>query len=176
MLAEIEQAIISRITNKNLGLVTARVQTEKGPVARYPALYVAIGSEKMRRTGNNLKCEPVISVILFFKNLQREEQRRAGIYPILEGIRQALFNQSLGMRIDALLPEIWRDITTDDEREEGFLIFGMEVKTGYVVHTVDDSDVAAGNDLITIGLKYYLEPDINSDGAADAEDDVTTTQ
>ena len=175
MLADIENAIVARLEAKPLGLVTARVQAKgEGPVARYPSAFVATVAERMRRIGNNLKCEPEIAIILKFKDLRKEEQRRVGIYPILEGVRQALFNQFLGLAIDALQIEEWQDVTREEDRQQGFIIIAMKAKTGYVVNTVDDSDLAAVNNLVTVALKYYLEPDVNSDGTVDAEDDVTT--
>ena len=177
MLADIENAIVSRLGGQPLGLVTTRVQDKgEGPVARHPSAFVATVAEKMRRIGNNLKCEPEIAIILKFRDLRKEEQRRAGIYPILEGVRQALFNQYLGLKIDALLPEEWQDVTREEDRQQGFIIMVMKVKTGYLVNTVDDSDTAAVNDMVTVALQYYLQPDVNSDGTVDAEDDVTTTQ
>ncbi len=176
MLADIENAIITRLEQKPLGLVTTRVQAKgEGPVARYPCAFVATVAEKMRRIGNNLKCEPEIAIILKFKDLRKEDQRRAGIYPILEGVRQALFNQFLGLAIDAMQPEEWQDVTREEDRQQGFIVIAMKVKTGYLVNTVDDSDLAATQDLVSVALKYYLQPDVNSDDAADAEDDVTTT-
>ena len=174
MLTDIENAIVARVSSK-VSLATARVQAKgEGPVARYPSFYCATMSAQTRRIGNNLKVEPLVYLIMKFKSLGKEEDRRKGVYPIVEGVMSALFNQNLGLKIDALTPTRFQDITDDTDRQEGFIVLGMELKTGFVVNTLDDSDEQARNDLITIGLKYYLEPDINSDGAADAEDDLTT--
>ncbi len=177
MLTDIENAIVARVSSKVSQLATARVQAKgEGPPARHPSLFVATVAEKMRRIGNTLKCEPEILLLFKFKDLRKEEQRREGIYPILQAVRQLLFNQAMGLPIDVLTPEEWQDVTTEKARQEGFINIAMRVKTGYVVRTVDDSDLAATQDLVTVALKYYLEPDINSDGAVAAEDDLTTTQ
>lgn len=173
LLTDIENAIVDRITTKVTAVVSAAVRAKgEGPVERYPSVYAATGSGQMRKIGNNLKVEPTVILILKFKDLRKEEDRRKGIYPILQGIISALFNHRLGLVIDALLPTGFRDITDDDDRQEGFIIFGMEIKTGFVMNTSED----VTTELLRVGLNYYTEPDQFDEGLQPAASDLVNLQ
>jgi len=166
MLSDIELATLARLEEKGLAVKAFQNQAKAGSLT-VSAISCAVGNGTMRKIGLRLKWEFPIYLVIEFKNLKSEEDRRKGIYPILEAAINFLFLQDLGMGIDPLVPSAFRDITTEEEEAAGRIVFGAEIKTGFTTERMEDEQA---EDLLKVGLNYFLKP---GDEVADASDEVT---
>jgi hypothetical protein len=105
-------------------------------------------------------------VDIVFSHLGNEEQRRRGIYPLLEGIVQALLLQTLGLGIAPLRPKTFRNVTSETLRAKGLLVYSLEFETSCHLRKLDEEEA---DDLLRVGLNYYLQ-DPEDDEVADASD------
>jgi len=135
-----------------------------------PAVYVYIEDGEFRKAdldGFNVGIN--IYLTIKFKNLRNEKQRRHGIYPILQGILEALTLQDLGLEIEPLKPKAFGNITTDNQAVAGILVFQMAFETDYYLAKIEEESII---DLFKIGLGYYLQWP-SDDGIKDSEDLIT---
>jgi hypothetical protein len=101
------------------------------------------------------KAGVVLSVFLLFSNLRSEKDRRHGAYPLINGIVEHLTAQTLGLQIEPLQPLRAREVTPAEYREVGLVAFQMDFQTAYTLTAANDEDA---EDLITLGLEYFLKP------------------
>ena len=168
MLTEIEDAIVDLLKSK-LAAGLAKIEVQKGfEGLPQQAIYVSTEAGRFDKISqSSVRHSPTVWVDILFSNLSDERQRRKGIYLILEGCLQALLFQTLGLKINPLLPEDWHNTTPEEWRKKGLMCFSLKLSTSY---TISKQDEAAVDDLMTIGLSYYLTP---GDQVADAVDTVT---
>jgi len=168
MLADIEDKISERL---NLKLAEPkRVGIDEAHAAlSVPAIDVVVGGGAFERIAQKYKIAPSVYVIVTFQNLRGTEDRRQGIYPIIEAITACLVGQNLGLTIDGLVPIRMDNITNQEEAADGKVVFQLEFKTGFVFERMTDEQIG---DLLKIGLNYYLKP---GDDTADTSDLVSLT-
>ena len=167
MLADIEEKIQTRIKEKITGVKDVAVGKNRLALAT-PSTFIAISGGTYKKIGQvSFKHEVSIFLSVEFKNLRGEEERRKGIYPILEAIILTLTLQTLGLTIDPLLPVNLQNVTEEDDAKAGLIVFQIEFKTGYMIAAVSDEVIT---DLLKVGFDYYLKP---GDAISDASDIVT---
>jgi len=167
MLADIEEKIQIRIEEKITGVKDVAVGKKRLALGA-PSTFIAISGGTYRKIGQvSFKHEVSIFLSVEFKNLKGEEERRKGIYPIIEAIILTLTLQTLGLTIDPLLPVNLQNVTEEDDAKQGLIVFQIEFKTGYMIEAVSDEVIT---DLLKVGLNYYLKP---GDDAVDASDTLT---
>lgn len=167
MLAEIEEKIQLRIKEKITGVKDVDIGKARGGLVS-PSVFVAISGGTYKKIGQvSFKHEVSIFLSVEFKNLKGEEERRKGIYPILEAVILTLTLQTLGLTIDPLLPENLQNVTEENDAKAGLIVFQIEFKTGYMIDAVSDEVIS---NLLKVGFDYYLKP---GDDVTDASDVVT---
>jgi len=155
MIAEIEEAIIARIEEKVVlaeGQISVSTFLDSGSLEK-------ITSATYRQTVSG-------DVSMIFRGISTAGQRRKAVYPILEGIEAALLDQKLGLDIKPLRLKSFRNVTPDEYREQGLLVYNLEVETAYHLRRLDEEEV---DDLLRVGLNYYLQDPVD-DAVADASD------
>lgn len=169
MLSNIEESIVARIKTK-LATAAGHVEVQRGIQGiPQPAVYVSIDEADFKRTAmETFGQEMFIYIDIVFSHLQNEDQRRKGVYLILEGIIQTLILQNLGLAIKPLEPKSFRNTTTEEQREKGIIVYSLVMKTKIEISRVDDEAVT---DLLRVGLNYYLAG--NDTDTPDASDIVT---
>lgn len=166
MILDIIEAVEKRLQDKlptdNQQILDFKIR--KDPSAGYvqPGIYVYVDDGTAQRITDLTDRETVVlNVVVKFKNLKREDERRKGIYPILEGIIGALTRQTLvdgdSNPIGARPLEFtgFRNITLAQENEAGFILFLIQFKIAFTVTKMDDEQVT---DLLRMGISYYLQP------------------
>ncbi|OPY07252.1 MAG: hypothetical protein A4E68_01934 [Syntrophaceae bacterium PtaB.Bin095] len=167
MLSEIEEAVAARITEKlaaAAGYVAVQRGTEGVPK---PAVYVSVEEGAFEKVSADVFRQTVKGYVdIVFSHLGNEEQRRRGIYPILEGVLQTLLLQTLGLEIAPVRPKAFRNVTSETLRAKGLLAYSLEFETSCHLRKLDEEEAA---DLLRIGLNYYLQ-DPEDDEVVDASD------
>jgi hypothetical protein len=173
LLTLIEDKIVARLNAKLTGVVKVAIDEAHSKLAlNLPIVEVLVGGGTFSRIAQTFKISLQVFVILTFQNLRSVEDRRKGVYPILESILALLINNKFGLKIDALAPKRLDNITEEKEAKEGKLVFQIEFETGFVLTAISDEAI---EDLLTIGLNYYLQEPAD-DNVADASDEVTLSQ
>lgn len=167
MLSEIEDAVAARIEDR-LSDAAGYVAVQRGLEGiPKPAVYVAVESGKLSRVTSEAYKQTVTGYcFVVFSHLGGEDQRRRGVFPILEGILQAILLQTLGLDISPVVPAGFRNATTEEFSQRGLIVFSLEFETSYILKKLAD-EIAA--DLLRVGLNYYLQ-DPSDDDVADASD------
>lgn len=169
MINQIEDAIVARI-KENLSTAAGKVAVQKGADGIVqPAVYVSTEAGKFGKISQaTYEHELTLYVdIVFAYRGADDRDRRKGIYLILEGVLQTIFLQRLGLDIKPVLPKNWRNTTTEEYRQQGMLIFSLELATAYTISRLEETEA---QELMAIGLNYYLTP---GDDEVDAADLVT---
>lgn len=167
MLTKIEEAIAERLESQITEPKHIDID-EAHSALGMPSIDILIGGGKFTKANMaGYKLRPNVFVVVTFQHLRSVADRRKGVYPILEAIVTKLVSQSLELKIDPLVPLRLDNITTEKEAKDGKIVFQIEFETGFVINKLSDAEI---NDLITIGLSYYL----NSATTATADDEVTT--
>ena len=109
-----------------------------------------------------------ISLVVVFRSVKSEKDRRRGIYPSITGIVQRLLGKTLGLDIEPVRPKGWSNITDEDFHKLGLTVYEIELSTGFDVKKTAEID----EDLLSIGLSYYLQDPVDDD-ISDASDVVT---
>lgn len=172
MLVELENAILAKINLEDIAAKIFDFKTNRATrKENVPTVFVELdGAEFTFAEDDKFFQDVSILLTVVFKILKGEEDRRAGIYPILEGITQSLQLQNLGLDIEPIQPRNFKNITDPEDAERGEIIFQMEFWTQYTVDKAAE-DPPPSN-LLTIGVKYYLQIPVD-DGLVDAEDIIT---
>lgn len=169
MLTAIEQATITRLTDKIPVLKSSGVQKDSRQLLRDVSLAVAVLDGKFAPVGQAVARNTcTISVLLKFKNMQSEEARRKGINPLVFAAVQTLLGQKLGLAIGRLQPVSFRDVTTEDKYEGGVIEYLLEFSTYFDIRQLEEE---ALGELITMAVDYLLTP---GDATVDGSDILTT--
>lgn len=175
MLADIEKNIIARLKAKGLQAAFGITRDALGGLVT-PAVYCAIEEASFKKTTQVVFKQNIkVFLTVIFDNIRAVEDRRKGIYLIIEGVIAHLMLQSVGLEIDPLMPAGFRNITSEDDMDLGRILFQIEFHSGYEIRKSQTDEEAAAPDLITIGLNYFLQDPVD-DGVVDASDTVTTVQ
>ncbi|MDA8428936.1 MAG: DUF1834 family protein [Geobacteraceae bacterium] len=170
MLTAIEQATLTRLTDKIPALKSAGVQKDSRQLLRDISVAVACLSGKFNKIGQAIwRNECTVSVLLKFKNMQSEEARRKGINPLVVAAVQILLGQKLGLAIGPLHAVMFRDVTSEEKYDAGVIEYLLEFSTWFDIRQLEEE---ALGDLITMAIDYLLKP---GDDAIDASDTLTTT-
>lgn len=163
-IVQVEDALIARLKAKGLQVGDIRVQKKPESLLK-PAAFVAVEEGKFDRlTSNSFKQTLGIYVYVIFKHLKSDEERRKGIYPVIEGVIGILVLQDLGLKITPLKPTSFNEVTTLEDQESGIIVFRLGFETSYPVEKMNDEVVT---DLLRVGLNYYLKPGDNVSDASD---------
>lgn len=168
MLSQIEEAILARIRS-GMDNASGQMAVQRGVEdIRQPGVYTSTEAAKFTRvTQRSFRCEVTIFVDIIFSHLASEGERRKGVYLILDGVVRALLLQTLGLAIDPLVPRSWKNSTVEALREKGLIAYSLELSTSYPMTVAEET---TADELLTVGLQYYLKP---GDDIADAVDLVT---
>jgi hypothetical protein len=169
MLTEIEDAIVELIESK-MSATAGMVDVQKGFQGLIkPAVYISTEAATFEKvTQVTFRQTVTVYVDIVFSHLMDERERRKGVYLIMEGVVQLLLLQDLGLDIKPLIPKSWRNATSEELRKKGLIAFTLELGTSYTISKLDEE---ATDDLLSIGLNYYLKP---GDDIVDASDVITT--
>lgn len=168
MIAEIEKKIQQRIEDKIASIRDVDIQKGVKGALINPAVAVSVEEGTFEQRGQkSFKTPTTVYVELEFRNLRSEEDRRKGAFPIMLAIIQFLMLQDLDLGIDQLIPIRWRNVTDNDDFSKATMRVQILFKTGF---TITKTDEEAADDLLRVGLNYYLKP---GDDAVDASDTLT---
>lgn len=171
MITEITTKALEEIKAKIAGVAKTSLQKSDKGILVNPSVVAAIVDGKCRRvTSVTYKVEAVLSVLVTFKSMKGEEDRRLGVTPFMEGIMGLLLLKDLGLKIDPLVPEGFSDVTSDGDYTSGEIKYVIRFGTGFNIKRQSDEAVT---DLLRIGLSYCLKP---GDNNVDASDTVTLSQ
>lgn len=168
MLIDIEEKI-EELINANIANPKHVDINEAHSALFVPSIDVIAGEGKFEKVAQDYKLKTAVFVIVTFQHLRSVRDRRKGVYPILEAIIACLVRQTLELKIDPLIPKRVDNITEKDEAEDGKIVMQIEFETGFIFNKLSEEEI---NDLITIGLNYYLKP---GDDVADAQDIIETS-
>lgn len=165
MLTEIEKKTVERLKAKGLNANLVEIDSgKKKTIIKTPAVLCHIESGKLAKVGNKIRVDVDMYLSMIFRNFMDEEERRKGIYPIIEGTIGILSFNKLGLDIGPLVPVGFNNVTNEEDIDRGLIVFYIHFRTFYYIEKIDDEE--AGQ-LLTIGIKYYLqEPE--DDGNEDA--------
>jgi phage gp37-like protein len=185
MLAAIENAIIARIRDAQLGYLPT-VESYGGQfdddtfdvVRVLPAVWVTFaGSAKPEQKGEKKFLTPATFAVMCCARSTRSEKTtrhdgpagEVGVYRMLEDVKQLLLMQDLGLEIDHLRPGATRTLYNTKLRNSALAVFSQEWHTKYVDVAAPEAEV----DLLRVGLNYRIKP---GDDVTDASDLVTLKQ
>lgn len=183
--ASIEDAVIDRILvasqSNALGYRLAEVTSYGGEfddeafwnqVRRFPAVWVTVGGEKVRRlSANRYQCQPTIAVMVGARNVRGEISTRhgsaddVGSYQIADDVRTLLSGQSLGLTIKPLEPGAVRTLFNTRMGREACSVIAVEFATEYVYTPPDPQ--ASDTDLLRVRLATRVVPGDAVDEAVD---------
>jgi hypothetical protein len=155
MLAEIEDAIVARLTAKAPQLKYVNVpHGAPVPVTAPSYLLTILKGNAGRPAMNRAKQEVGIKLWVRITNLKDDATRRKAAYPLLEAVAQLLFNERLGLDITHIAYEGFVDITEHNDWSSGIAIFEMSFSTSYTVEKISDE---AATDLLSLAMNILLD-------------------
>ena len=170
MLAEIETAVLERLKSKlqePLRASSIGNTSKPGHSIRLEEILVGIESGTAKPVSQTtLELSVNVYVTLSFKNLQSEESRRKGVYPLLLAAIGYLHENDLDIKIDTLKFKNFHNTTTEEQAGIGLIYETLLFTTRFHVSKIDEE---SADDLVKLALSYYLEPD---DGKVDLEGEV----
>ncbi len=181
MLVDIENAAVAKLTAAGLnvndidlsdtGLASSKISAAQR--AHLPAVFAAIEAGAYRKISQStMRCEAKLLVAVAFKEVANDRKRRAGAHLILESVIGLLSLQTFDLSITPLAAERFYNITDDELADRGIVAYQIEFATSFDVQKQEDD---AAEDLLRIGLNYYLQ-DPADDGTADAADEITLSE
>jgi hypothetical protein len=165
---DIELAVLAEIKERIITLRAGVNQKSSQGVYAGPVVSVAIFDGSFTRiVPGKWKQACLVNILLTFKNERGEEERRKGINPLVQGIVLLLCEQTLGLNITELLPVSFREVTDDEDYDQGKIVYLIIFSTSFVVTKPEDPTTT---DLMTVALNYYLQEPL--DTTADSADTV----
>lgn len=161
-MTQIEEAVIARFKAKGL---TGKMAIQAGSNGiRVPvSYYVSINAGDAEKAGNtSFKLSMSVVVDLVFKNLSTEEAKRKGIAPMIDSVFAILTLHDLGLSIKPLIPKGFKNITSDDDYQNGEIIYRVTFSTWMDLVAVDD-EVTTG--LLKVAMDYLLQPGNTNKGS-----------
>ena len=200
MIAEIEDAIIARITAANaaipgLGYKLTGVTSYGGEldedlarvVRTFPAVWVTFagaGKPKAVGTARDKWLTPAtFTVMVAARNVRGERDTRHGLtvggvikevgaYQMLQDVSLLLINTDLGLPIAFLRPGAIRTLYNSKLNGQGMAVFAREWHTEYIESQPRTPIDPTDPMWLKMGINYYLKP---GDNIADAADLTTLT-
>ncbi len=165
MIAEIENKVLAWLETAGLGV--RAVDVTRGESIKKPAAFVYVeAGEFSKATMNKYKCRADVYLLIAFRSVKDELERRHGLYPILEGVITGLMLADMDLDITPLVPVRFTNITDKDFRESNTLVYQILFNTSFMF-TREEAETVT--DLLRIGLEYYLQ-DPEDDDVKDASD------
>ncbi len=166
MLAEIENAVITRLAEKAPEIKQLDIAKGDSVLAAKVAYMLGI----MKGPADDITDETTrqhveLSIWVAFRNIKSDKDRRHGAFPVVEAIAQILLKQTLGLEIKKIKYRGFTDVTAPEERAAAMAIYQVDFKTSYTVSKLDDPDT---QELLSVGLNYLL----NGRDTAAAQDQV----
>ena len=171
MLVELEQAILDKLNAAGINTKIFDYRTDPDPRKQnVPIVFCSIEAAEFTPADDDKFFQEVsIFLRVLFKAIRGEAVRRTGIYPVLEGVVQALQLQKLGLAIQAIEPREFANVTDEEDARRGDIVYEIQFWTRYEVDKADaDPETAT---LLEIAIDYFLNED--DDGLVDAQDRVT---
>lgn len=168
MITAIEEAVLAQV-KAAFDVRASAIQKGQAGLYAAPTVSVAIFEGTFKPEGRGWRQQVSIVLLVTFKNIRSEEDRRKGINPIVQGMVSLLAGKDLGLAIRELAPERWKDVTDAEDEKAGEIVYTLQFGTSFLVSRVDP-EAATAPELLSVGLKYYLKP---GDDQVDAEDDIT---
>ena len=132
-----------------------------------PAVVVWIADGKLEKEGQrSFRVTCPVHVEISMKNSRSVEARRDGVNPLVFGVIRTLTRQRFGLKITDLMPRGFREVTADEDYINDQIVYDLEFSTSFNIEVSGDDDT---EDLLNVGLSYFLEPD---DGNVDVSDTV----
>lgn len=161
--AQIEAAAVARLLAKGLQASEIDIGMEPTGLAR-PAVHCRITAVDYSRSAmSKYRAAITLSFIVFVKNVKSEKDRRMGVYPLVQGIVSDLMLQTLGLDIGPLVPLRAREVTDDELRTAGIIVYQVDFLTDSTI----TQEAESGDDLTKMAIDYLLKP---GDDVADASD------
>jgi len=164
MINEIEQAALQYLTGRITAIRSTGVQADTNGLLVNPALSAACLEGSFKRNAGAWEQLLTLSIMLEFKHAKGKAARREGANPLVEAIFQLLIGQKLGLKIAKLEPLRWREVTNEDDHEEGKSVYLLQFATSYTIEQLDEEEI---EELLGIAIDYFLTP---GDDQLDAED------
>src|SRR6185295_18610225 len=172
MLVEIENAAQERLQEKIL-VASRKVRVSQAntrPPHSLTLPEVAVGVASGTGKGITLATSRItvrLFVMVTFKNLRGEKERRHGCYPILLSIIQNLLGQKLGLQILPITFTRFDHTTSEDEAAKGLIVYTLEFGTAFDLNALADEDDSAP---LVLALEYFLRPgddEVDLEGESD---------
>jgi hypothetical protein len=154
MFTQIEQSIISQLRAKGLAVDNFEIRRDASGVLLTPAAICHIETGKFTpMTFSKYRVDTNVFVDFVFQFAESgEEERRAGVYPILLGALGMLTNKKLGLDIHPLRPVSFQNITAPEDAVKGAIVFRLQFQTYFTLSVADER---AATDLVSVGLSFY---------------------
>lgn len=125
-----------------------------------PAISIAIHAGTFERvTINKWNGNIVPSLLVLFANkgIAEEEERRAGVHPILEGLIALLSGNDLGGVCEPLSPKSFKEEEIEKYNQAGWIAFRVLFETEVTVTGIDPDE--AVEDLLKLVISYHQPSD-----------------
>lgn len=165
---DIERAIEAYLVAQIEVFKTARRQHNLRYIFANPAAVVSVWEGKIQPVGQlSFRVNCLVHVEIRFTDARGEEARRDGINPLIFAIVRILARKRFGLKITDLIPGAFKDVTTEDDFKNNFIVYDLEFSTSFYMELTGDE---ATTDLLSVALSYFLTP---GDAVADAADTVS---
>ena len=153
----IETAIEAYLVAKIAAFRTAKRQQNMRFIFTDPAVTVAVFGGKLTKVGQiSFKVSCPVHIEIALTNARGEEARRDGVNPLVFGVLIALSRQRFGLKMTDLMPEGFKDVTTEEDFKANKIVYDLEFSTSFNIEISGDEDET---DLIAVGLNYFMESD-----------------
>jgi len=153
----IQKATIRRLEEKGLdvGKLAVRGQKSKTLASLSATASIADGEFK-RLTNTAYKAQVNIYLVIKVTKRSDEEERREVMNRILLSALQILDMQDLGLKIDPIAPVKFREFTSEEEAQNGQMLYVVQFKTGFTLRKMTDDEIET--DLLKVGLTEQSAP------------------
>jgi len=154
ILSQIEEAILALLRAKVPAIKHFEVKRDAKGYLMTPAAFCHIDSSKFKKLGQiTFRADVEVFVTLAFQSPSLEVNRRRGIYPIVLGVLNLLMLQDLDLSIHPLQLVEFGNITGEDERAAGLIVFQMQFKTWFDLKKMSAEDT---DYILRLGMEHLL--------------------
>jgi hypothetical protein len=133
MMVEIEQKALDRLREEKLNVENFEVGMEPREIVA-PAVNAWIMAGTFEPAGQTSYRQWVdLYLLVLLKDLGSAEARHEGVYPVVQGVVGLLTEQNLGLSIEPLVPQSFRNVTTHEWRARGYILYQVHFRTGFFV-------------------------------------------
>lgn len=169
MITSIEEAVLTEVKASFSSIRAGAIQKGQAGLYAAPTVSVAIFEGNLKPEGRGWRQSVSVVLLVTFKNIRSEEDRRKGINPIVQGMISLLSGRDMGLAIRELTPERWKDVTDAQDEQAGEIVYTLQFGTSFLISRADP-EAGTAPDLLSVGLNYYLKP---GDDQVDAADEIT---